>query len=261
MTLTDEQFESILAGSEGEPSDLAADDRARLAEARAVRGRLRKAFEPVTAGTGLAERIGAALQAETESPDVRSREREEDGGGRRRVMRFARWLAPLAAAAAVLVAVAVFDFSGERAEAAPVQLARIHSDNLAASGAFHHVSNAEEAAEHLRAHLGFTPQIVSRDGEVILEGCAVAEFRGGKVAAYLLTVGGAKVSVIVTEDSPEAMGLVCGCGCGMTDCRCYHTGHCEGCNIMSLRIGDRSYSAVGAVPGDVLKGVLARLHV
>lgn len=260
MTLTDEQFESILAEPEGEPGDLGADDRARLAEARAVRGRLRRAFEPVAAGAALAERIGAALRAGTESPDVRSHTPNEAADGRGRVIRLAKWLAPLAAVAAALIAAAVFDFAGEPAEAAVVALTRIHNDNLAAGGEFHHAEDADEIAQHLRARVGYSPRVVPCEGDTALVGCSVAEFRDGRAAAYLLTVGSEKVSVIVTAETPKEMNLPCGCGCGVTDCTCFHTGRCDGNNIVSLRIGEHSYNAVGAAPPEILKGVLARLR-
>jgi len=261
MTLTTEQFESILAGACPEPDDLSAEDRARLAEARAVRGRLKQAFAGVTAGASLAERIGAAVRAETESTDVRSGERDEDGNPRGGVIRLVRWLAPLAVAAAVLVAAALLDFSGQPVEAGVVQLTQIHSDNLAARGGFQRLSDADEIARHLHAGVGFSPRVVTASDETSLVGCSVAEFGRGRAASYLLTVGAEKVSVIVTAERPDEMGLPCGCGCGVTDCACFHTGQCENSNIVSLRIGEHSYTAVGAASPEILKGVLDRLQV
>ena len=255
MKLTDEQFESILTGAEGEPADLDERDRARLVEARAVRSRVRSAFGSVSAGEALAGRISAAVRAGAHGRGAPSRKQP------RRVIRL-RWrLAPIGVAAAVLVVAAVmFNFTADRAAAGPAELARIHNDNLTAAGEFLAVGDAAQIAEHLRTRLGFTPKVVSRDGRTRLVGCSVAKFRGRRTATYLVTVDGEKVSVIVTGEPPDEMGLSCGCGCGPTDCNCFHTGRCNGCNIVSVRIGSRSYSAVGTVSAKVLERILHGLR-
>ena len=258
MTLTDEQFESILAGTEPEPPALGPDDRARLDEARAVRERLRKAFEPVTAGAPLGERIGAALRRQPEPTDAQSRGQYRNR--RPRVVRLVKWLAPLAAAAAVLIVLAVLDFGAEPAAAGPAELTRIHTDNLAAAGQFLAAGDADQIAEHFQKHMGFTPKICPHDGHTALIGCCVAEFQGRKAATYLLTAGGRKISVVITDETPDAMGLTCKCGCGMAECTCFHTGQCDGRNIVSVRIAGRSYTAVGAAPPEQLKDILSHLR-
>ena len=254
MKLTDEQFESILAGAEGEPAELDRDDRERLAEARAVRGRLKSAFASTTAGASLAERISASLK--TAPAPVQS-----DPARRRRAIRLTWRLAPVgAAAAAMLVAAALFNFWSEPAAAGPAELARIHNDNLTAAGEFLAAGDADQIAGHFRKHLGFSPRILPHDEHTALKGCCVAEFRGQKAATYLLTAGGRKISVVVTDEMPDAMGLTCKCGCGMAECTCFHTGQCDGRNIVSVRIAGRSYTAVGAAPPEQLKDILSRLR-
>lgn len=255
MKLTDEQFEAILAGTQDEPADLSEDERLQLAEASAVRGRLRAAFSSVTAGERLGERIGAALRAQADGQTARSRKPP------RRAIRLSWRLAPIGVAAAALVAVALlFNFTADRAAASPAELARIHNDNLAAGGEFLTTASGTRAAEHLTSRLGFTPRICPTDERTTLIGCSVVEFHGRRTATYLLAVGGRKVSVIVTAETPKEMHLPCGCGCGITDCACYHTGRCGEDNIVSIRLGDYSYNAVGAAPPETLKGILARLR-
>ena len=257
MTLTNEQLESILAGEQGEPAGLDAAERQGLDEARAVRARLKSAFASVTAGAPLTRRIATALHAapgaETAPPPTTP--------SRGRVIRLARWLAPVGVAAAVLVATAFLDFGGAPAAAAPAELARIHDDNLAEAKGFFRAGDAGQVAEHLRAGVGFVPRVAAGGAEAKLVGCSVAEFHGRATATYLLAVAGEKISVIVTDEAPQEMGLVCGCGCGLRDCECFHTGQCGGNNIISVRVAGRTYSAVGAASSDVLKGVLRRLQV
>ena len=253
MRLTDEQLEAIVCSQAPEPADLDAADRARLTEARAVRGRLKSAFASVTAGAALAERISASLRTPVAAD-------QSDTARRRRVIRLTWRLAPIAAAAALLIAVALLDFGAEPALAGPTELARIHNDNLTPTGRFLAVSDADQIARHFQKHLGFSPRIrVPGDRAVLVGGC-VAEFRGKPAATYLLALGEQRVSVIVTSESPQDMGLVCECGCGLSDCTCCHTGQCGDCNIISVRIGDRSYNVVGSVPPEVLKSLLVRLQ-
>jgi len=254
MTLTNEQLEAILAGEQASPDGLDAADRARLDEARAVRTRLQSAFASIEAGAPLTERLSAALRSASEAGAAPTPTPVRRG----RVIGLARWLAPVGVAAAVLLVTALVGSGGS---AAPAELARIHEDNLAAGKGFLRASDAEQVAEHLQAGVGFAPKLAPSGAGADLVGCSVAEFRGRATATYLLAVGGQKVSVIVTDEAPQDMGLVCGCGCGMTECACFHTGQCGGRNIISVRLEGRTYSAVGSASPDVLKRILTRLQV
>jgi len=253
MRLTDEQIESILARTEPELADLDRNDHQRLAEARAVRDRLKSAFASTIAGASLAERISASLK----TPPARS---PRDAGRRRRAIWLTRHLVPVAAAAAAVFVVAVVLEFGAEPAPGPAELVRIHNDNLTAAGQFVAEADADRIAEHFREHLGFAPRICPHDEHTALKGGCVARFRGRKAATYLLAADDREISVVVTDEPPDAMGLTCKCGCGMAECRCFHTGQCSGCNIVSVRIAGHSYTAVGAAPPEQLKDILARLR-
>ena len=256
MAMTYEQLEAILSGEAAEPADLSEADRARLDEAGAIRGRLRAAFAGVRVAAPLAERITTALRAAAHGETTRPLAPGESV----RAISLARWLAPVGVAAAVMIVTALLHLAGRPAAAAPAELARIHNDNLAGAGAFFAADDPGRAAEYLKRRLGFAPRMCPHDGHMHVVGCCVARFRGQAAATYLLAVGGEKVSVIVTDEAPQDMGLTCKCGCGLAECRCFHTGRCGGSNIVSVRIGKRSYSAVGSASTDVLKDLLGRLR-
>jgi len=97
MKLTPEQLEDILRGEMPQPEDLDTADLVRLEEARAIRKRLRGAFDSTRAPEGLAEKIRAGLQTAGQAPA---------GESRGRTIRFPRrFLGAISAAAAVLVIV------------------------------------------------------------------------------------------------------------------------------------------------------------
>jgi len=89
MKLTPEQIEDILSGQMPQSADLDAEDLAALAEARAMRARLRSAFDSTHASVSLADKVRAGLK---NAPPAHGR-----------IIRFpTRWL-PVAAAATLLI--------------------------------------------------------------------------------------------------------------------------------------------------------------
>jgi len=252
MKLTPEQLEDILRGEMPQPEDLDPADLDRLAEARAIRGRLRTAFDSVTAPEGLADRIRAELQTADQAPADESRGR---------ILRFPRrFLAVVSAAAAVLViGMLVHNLTTpEPAVASTVQMADIHRANLASPEGFCATGDCEQIKAYFQEKVGFVPKLLTACPELKVIGCCVARLNGRTVATYVAAVEDRKVSIIVTEAWPKKLGLEC--GCGMPHCRCIHNGQCEGLSIASARIGDRSYSVVGDLPEDALRGVLERLQ-
>ena len=81
MKLTPEQIEDILSGKTPQGGDLDAEDLARLAEARAMRARLRSAFDSTHAPDSLAGKVRAGLKSA--SAPVRGR-----------IIRFPGWFLP-----------------------------------------------------------------------------------------------------------------------------------------------------------------------
>lgn len=258
VRLTDKHLEEILAGTRPEPARLDRRDRARLAEARQVRERLRSAFAVVTAGGSLTDRISTALRAAKPPASDQSK-----GGGNvhRRMVRVAWWLGAAGVAAAVMLVTAVlFNPAGSPAIAAIADLARIHEDNLAGTGEFLRTSDTGQIAECFRRRIGFSPRICTHHEDTMVVGCVVREYRRQAVPTYLLTVAGTRISVIATQVPLGDIGLSCNGGCDITDVACFHTKRSGECNIVSARVGDRTYLAVGAGSPDMLAEILRRLR-
>jgi len=247
MTLTPEQIEDILSGQTPQGDNLDADDLAALEEARAIRSRLAAAFESTRAGESLADKIKTGLQAAPPAP-------------RRRALRFPMRLIPLAAAAVLLIAVSMFYnvLTPEPAQAGTIELANIHKANLTAPDGFQATGDCEDIKAYFQRELGFTPKLLQQCPRLKVVGCHVAKVQGKMVATYVVQLDKVQASVIVTEDWPKKLGL--GCGCGHPHCKCVHNGQCGDLSILSVRIGDRSYSVVGKLPPESLQLVLERLR-
>ena len=246
MKLTDQQIEDILSGQMPQSDDLDAEDLARLAEARAIRARLQAAFDSTHASEALAEKVRAGLR---NAPAPRGR-----------IIRFPTRFLPAAAAAALLIiAPILYSLWGpEPARAGTVELANIHKVNLAGPEGFYATGDCEEIKAYFKKKLGFEPKLLSQCPELRIVGCHVAKLKGKMVATYVVELDDTKASIIVTEDWPKKLGL--GCGCGHPHCKCFHNGQCGGLSIVSVRLGERSYSVVGNLPAKSLKGVLERLR-
>lgn len=245
MTLTDEQFEDALHGAPPGQADPA--DRAALEQADALRGRLRKALTGLQADGTLAERIRSAV-------------REQGNHGPGRLVRLGYRLIPAAIAAAALLLVVptvVELLSPAPAHAATHELAKIHEDNLAGADGFVRADDRRKIEAFFRDKSGFASVAIPAGPDVRLEGGCLATIRRQPAASYLVAVDGARVTVIVTRQWPEDLGLTC--GCGVSHCKCYHKGNCRECNLVSKKIGDYSYTAVGKATQDQLREILARL--
>jgi len=245
MTLSYEQFEDILSGETQQGSDLDPRDIARLEEARAIRDRLAAAFESTHADESLADKVRASLK-DAPAP-------------RRRFIYFPTGLLSLAAAASVLIVLTIiYSLSGpEPVLAGTVELANIHKVNLREPAGFHATGDCEEIKAYFHRELGFAPKLLNQCPELQVVGCYVTKLQGKMVATYVVKLDNSQASVIVTEDWPKKLGLCC--GCGHPHCKCIHNGSCEGLSIVSVRLGERSYSVVGDLPAASLRGVLERL--
>lgn len=245
MKLNPEQIEDILSGTAPQPDGLAPEDLAALEEARAIRSRLAAAFDSTRASDSLADKVRAGLQ-NAPAP-------------RRGILRFPRLLFPAAAAAALLILVPIlYSVLGpEPIHAATVEMANIHKANLSSPEGFYATGDCEEIKAYFKRELGFMPKLLGQCPDLQVVGCHVAKVRGKMVATYVVQLDDAKASVIVTEDWPKKLGL--GCGCGHPQCKCIHDGKCDGLTIVSVRLGERSYSVVGKLPAAALRTVLERL--
>jgi len=250
--LTDEQFEEILGGTA--PADAHLDAcpacRRRLADHRAIRGRLREAFASVEAGDGLAERIRAAVRAEAPAPSPRARTVARPAPWR-------RWPA-LAAAAMIVLAIgaATLVVTSPEAHAAQRTLAEIHQAAASGEVQFHTTADTTELAEYFRDKLGFTPALPRLGQGMAIRGCCKAHFRGGIVGSYVVDTPKGVISIIVVNDMPASMGMTRRAATGGQE---IWAGAFARNQMAAARLNDRSYCAVGEVPWPFLADLLTGL--
>lgn len=252
--LSDEELEGILQGDVSAPAHLGECElcRDRLAESRAIRSRLRSAFDGVHAPRELAERI----RSRTGRPISRLA-RGARGGGR--ATRLIRWALPLtAAAAALLIAVPliVFFTGPSPAGAAQAELFNIHRHSLSDHAEIYSDADPESLAKFIRNKLGFTPAFPRLGAGMSLRGCCIAYFRDKPVGSYVVDTPRGVISIIVVTETPKALG--------MTDTlrhggRTYPAGAFAKSNMVTSVLDGYTYCAVGEVPGELLADLLAQL--
>ena len=167
---------------------------------------------------------------------------------------------PAAIAAAVLLVLApmvLHMLAPSPAAAATRDLVRIHEQNLAGAGGFFPAADRDRLVAVFREKLHFAPVMLPAGPDVKLQGGCLVRIAEREAGGYLLAVGYNQVTVIVTREWPEELGL--GCPCGQPRCQCYHKGQCRGCNLVSKRVGDYSYTVVGDAPAARLQGVLKQI--
>ncbi|KKL93345.1 hypothetical protein LCGC14_1875640, partial [marine sediment metagenome] len=177
--LSDEQLEAVLAGEVGEVAEgehlLGCNHcRARLAERRAVRSRLRSAFNSVRPGEGFSERLARRLDR-SGRPSQAAKVIPLPRMGR---LRRALWPA-LAAAAMLAIAVGagIYLFPPDIASAAEAELFNLHRHSLSDHAELYASSDPEALARHFKERLGFSVALPRLGAGMSLRGCCVAHFR------------------------------------------------------------------------------------
>ncbi|UCD49882.1 MAG: hypothetical protein JSW27_20425 [Phycisphaerales bacterium] len=256
--LTEEQFEAILQGETEAPEHVAEcpECQARLAEKRALAQRLRQTFTSIQASSDLADRIRANVAAIADgAAATASRPRTIVLAAHRRL-----W-STLAAAAAVLVIalpVGLYFNTSSQAKAAQTELVEIHKRNVESLGELFVHEDPNELADYLEAKTGHTPTMLCPKSGLAMCGCSTSQFRGRTVGSYLVRGPSGPVSVVVIPDSPKSLGMKPEKGKQPSQPAVWRS-RCGGCNMASVRIGDRSYYAVGQVAQENLDRVLTDL--
>ena len=249
--LTEEQFEDIVRDGASTPEHVARcpECRARLDEKRALAHRLREAFSSIQAGPDLTSRIRADIAATQVRP-------------RTIPLRFHRHLRlGLGAAAAVVIAatfVAFYVSTGSQTKAAQAALVEIHQTNLSSLEQSANDPDPGRFAADVESKLGHRPAMPCAGCGLSACGCSVREFCGRPAVSYVVKGPNAPISVIVVPDSPKALGMTPATDKGRSG-RAIWQSQCGGCNMASVRIGERSYCAVGQVPQEELANVLNAL--
>lgn len=254
--LTEEQFEEILQGA---PVPGHVDDcsqcRARLAEKRALAKRLQKAFASVQASPELTNRIRAKIGSTSSAGEEKSHGKTIFLAVHRRL------LSGLAAAAAILlvaIPVGLYVSTGSEAHAAHLELVQLHEKNLRSMDQLFVHDDPNELADHLEKGTGHCPAMISPGPDMTVCGCCTGQFRGRKVGSYVVETPAGRISIMVLPDSPESLGMTRGKAQQPALRTMWHAA-CEDCNIAMVRIGDRSYCAIGEVPRKDLYKVLNTL--
>jgi hypothetical protein len=167
----------------------------------------------------------------------------------------------LAAAAAILVIaipVGLYVNTNSQAMAAQTELVEIHKQNLESMDDLFIHEDPNELAGYLESETGHAPAMLCTGSGLTMCGCCTRQFQGRTVASYVVQGRGGPVSVVVISDSPKSLGMTPE-KTQQPSKRPVWRASCEGCNMASVRIGNRSYYAVGQVTQEDLDGVLSNL--
>ena len=255
--LSDEQLEEVMRGSppKAGPEHLEHCDecKERLAEKEALAGRLRSAFATIKPGEGLAERIRQQLNVGSRPSEhahtiglfnIRSHRRE--------------WSAIAAAAAVLIIGIPLIFYLGKPSSALAAQaaLVKIHENNLSVKHEFYSEADPEKLAEYFKGKLGFSPSMPRPGRGLALRGCCVAHFRGEIVGSYVVDTPEGVMSIVVVTVQPESLGMG---GKFERGGWIFWKSYFAKCEMVTVRLGDYSYCAVGEISHKYLTELLVRL--
>ena len=255
--LTDEQLEEVMRGSppKAGPEHLEHCDecKERLAEKEALADRLRSAFATIKPEEGLAERIREQLNVGSSPSEhahtirlfnIRSRRRD--------------WSAIAAAAAVLIIGIPLVIYLAKPSSAAAAQaaLVKIHENNLSVKHEFYSEADPEKLAEYFKGKLGFSPSMPRPGRGLALRGCCVAHFRGEVVGSYVVDTPEGVMSIVVVTDRPQSLGMG---GRFERGGWIFWKSSFAKCEMVTVRLGDYSYCAVGEISHKYLTELLARL--
>ncbi len=259
--LTNEQLEDIMQGQDIDLTHLnqCQDCRDSLAEKQAIAARLRSAFASVKADDGLADRIRD--QINKNSKNTETAESIQHTWTTR--LHHKIWPALTAAAAifVVLVPLSMYVLTPATATAAQAELVMIHQQNLGSHREFYNDADTEKLAEYFKDKLGFAPAFPCTGQGMAIRGCCLAHFKGQTVGSYVVDTPKGIISVIAVTDTPKQMGMT-----HMPGKKGYEQSLWKGsyaqCNMVTVRLGDYSYCAIGEVSEishKYLRDLLSRL--
>lgn len=263
--LTHDEFEDILRGAAESPAHLhqCAACSARLAEMRAIQGRLRKAFVSVQPEPGFAQRLRERIRLSARAGGG-ARARPSTPDARPPLLRFTRpwWTAAVAAVVLIVVGLMLFLGQPKPALAGRAQLVHIYENSLCLCDCAEddedtcRQSDPQKLAQFMRARFEFVPIFPKLTDDLVLRGGCARTFREHPVPAYVLQKGTQPITVVVVPDPPHTLGL---------GHRFEHLGRefwacsAKGCNLAAVRLGEYTYCAVGKADRDLLTAILAEL--
>jgi len=175
-------------------------------------------------------------------------------------IRFQRIAWPAAAAAVLVMAVilGIYVISPSPAMAARAELVKIHKHNLSADHEheFYSEADPEKLAEYFKNKLGFSPFMPVPSRGMALRGCCVRHFRGQIAGSYVVDTPQGVMSVVVVTDKPETLGMG---GKFEHQGQVFWKSSFAKCDMVTVRLGDYSYCAVGEISHEYLTELLSRL--
>jgi hypothetical protein len=256
--LAEEQFEDLIQGNISPPAhfDQCPDCQNRLTEKKAIAQRLRLAFDSVQVDPSLTGKIQDQLRHTPVSSTTSAPAQTPQTPHTRR--RFWPGLAAAAAFLVVAIPLAIYLTSTPPVQAAQAELYKIHQQNLNPQDEFFVDDDPGALAEFFRTNLGFTPALPRRDQGLEIRGCCVAHFQEKIVGSYVVETPQGFISIIVVTDTPQILGMA-----KMDDRtesgEMLWKGSFARCHMVTVRIGDYSYCAVGEVSSEILADLLNRL--
>ncbi len=140
--------------------------------------------------------------------------------------------------------------------AARAELVKIHRHNLSADHEFYSEADPAKLAEYFKSKLGFSPFMPVPSQGMVLRGCCVRQFRGQIVGSYVVDTPQGVISVVVVTDKPQSLGM----GDKFErQGRVFWKSSFAKCDMVTVRLGDYSYCAVGEVSHEYLTELLSRL--
>ncbi len=240
--LSNEQIEQVLQMPEMAPEHLQSCPlcQGRLAEAEAMRSRLRRAFGALQPDDLLAEQVRAGLR--------RHQPRWWHRIARGSVVRVA---AMLVLGVVLLVAVPVAGpwLQPTTAHGAHAELVQIHQANLLPHMELHAGSSPEDVASYFKRELGLEPAMPQLGVGMALRGCCVAYFRDRPVGSYVVESDRGVISVIVLPDSVDSLEMS---GTVNRGGRTYRTGTFARSHVAAVEANGYTYAAVGEVEAEWL---------
>jgi hypothetical protein len=165
-----------------------------------------------------------------------------------------------AAAVLILVLVPLGLYFGvtSRASAAQAELAKIHYHGIEPHGDFYTDADPENLARYFKNELGFVPALPELGHGMALRGCCIKHFRGERVGSYVVDTPEGVISIIVVTDTPKSMGMK-PLAQKTDSSKVLWEGSFARCNMVTVRLGNYSYCAVGEVTHELLTGLLVRV--
>jgi len=250
--LSENEFEDIIRQSIPEPEHLSECDRCRklLAEKKAVANRMRSAFSSIKANKKLVDNITNQIS----SKEISSRFHQV---GILKKIAFKKIVWPAAAAVFLTAAIlGIYVVGPSPAMAARAELVKIHRHNLSDAHEFYNESDPEKLAGYFKDKLGFAPSMPALGKGMALRGCCVRHFQGQIVGSYVVDTPQGVMSVVVVTDKPESLGIS---GKFKYGGRAFYKSSFAKCDMVSTRLDNYSYCAVGEISYEYLTDLLARL--